>query len=210
MQVNRLNAALVVAGTVIGIWALTQLRGPADLKPARKPWIEALEAQYGEQREILFRQAKEEFLEGRPAESVRILQPYEKILDSEAKALYSLAQSQAPIAAPVQTPNVVAPPERCENNLDCWAEKHTVNAWVKCQKAVERLARYQFEWTNGFLGMKFDRYVKGVSTPTAVIWVGTSIKFQNGFGAWRAMKYGCEYEASTDTVLNVNALPLND
>ena len=32
---------------------------------------------------------------------------------------------------------------------------------------------------------------------------GAEVKFQNGFGAWKRMKYACDYDTKTETVLDV-------
>ena len=68
---------------------------------------------------------------------------------------------------------------------------HETVAWRLCSQAVEGSAKYDFEWTAGVFGARFPAREK-----LAGKWIfrGDSMKFQNGFGAWRKIKYLCEYD----------------
>ena len=40
----------------------------------------------------------------------------------------------------------------CRQDLECWGEKHSLTATVACQTLVESMAKYDYEWTDGWLG----------------------------------------------------------
>jgi Ribosomal protein L7/L12 C-terminal domain len=95
----------------------------------------------------------------------------------------------------------------CRQTLKCWGEKHTVNAAVRCRGPVERMAKNNFEWTDGFLEPKFSHYRWKDESAGEVTYIGDKIKFQNGFGAWTLYTYECDLDASGERVLAVRASP---
>jgi hypothetical protein len=95
----------------------------------------------------------------------------------------------------------------CRQDLRCWAEKHNVDATVRCQRIVERLAKNDFEWTDGFLEPKFSHYRWKNQASGIVTYIGDKIKFQNGFGAWIHHTYECDFEPGTESVVDVRAQP---
>lgn len=86
------------------------------------------------------------------------------------------------------------------------AEDNYVDAAYGCKKRIERLAQYDFEWTDGWLGAKFSHHVQG-DKPGHIIYMGDAIKLQNGFGAWQQYLYSCEFNTRTKTVVDVKAAP---
>jgi len=96
----------------------------------------------------------------------------------------------------------------CRDDLKCWGEKHALYATTRCRPAIERLAKYDFEWTDdSWLETKFSRYRRGTLDKANVTYIGDKIKFQNGFGAWQHHIYTCEYDPITDTAVNAQAAP---
>lgn len=93
----------------------------------------------------------------------------------------------------------------CKTDLQCWGDKHSIKASFACRPHVERLAKYQFEWTDGWLDSKFSRFGWKNKAKGQLTYVGDKIKFQNGFGAWQFATYTCDYDPVADTVLNVAA-----
>lgn len=70
-----------------------------------------------------------------------------------------------------------------------------------CKQALQGMARWDFEWTDGitrpvFDSMRFDE-AAGIYTLA-----GTQLKLQNGFGAWRRVRYTCDFGRASQTVLN--------
>ena len=80
-------------------------------------------------------------------------------------------------------------------------------AEVLCTGPVERLAKNNFEWTDGFLGQTFDHYRWKNQDAGEVTPLGDKIRFQNGFGAWTYYTYECDLDASGQAVLAVRASP---
>jgi len=95
----------------------------------------------------------------------------------------------------------------CRKTLRCWGEKHNANAAVRCRRPVERLAKNNFEWTDGILEPKFSRYRWKNEERGEITYIGDKIKYQNGFGAWTFYVYECDLDASGQTVLDVRASP---
>jgi hypothetical protein len=117
--------------------------------------------------------------------------------------------SPAAIAALKQGPSATSTAARadpaCRSDLRCWAEKGLVGASVRCRSNVERLAKNDFQWTDGWLEMKFSRYRWRDQASGTVTYVGDKIKLQNGFGAWQNHIYECDYDQSGERVLGVRA-----
>lgn len=119
-------------------------------------------------------------------------------------------------AIPKATPSAEATPPakpsgpsdaECRQDLRCWAERHSVSAAVLCRPYVERLAKNNFEWTDGWLDQKFSRYRWKNQQTGEVTYVGDKIKFQNGFGAWILHVYQCDLSADGKSVTDVRAVP---
>ncbi|GAB5451801.1 MAG: hypothetical protein Hals2KO_21290 [Halioglobus sp.] len=96
--------------------------------------------------------------------------------------------------------------EACRRDWKCWAEKHIVDATVACQRFIERSAKYDFEWTDGWLENKFTGYSRyagnGIYT-----YAGDSLKLQNGFGAWQRHTYMCTYDTNIKKVIAIEVSP---
>jgi len=86
----------------------------------------------------------------------------------------------------------------CRNDLRCWAEKHALGAERACRPLIESMARFDFEWTDGWLGNKLTKFRWQSRGAGSVSYWGDQIKLQNGFGAWRRMKYRCIYNPATE------------
>ena len=85
----------------------------------------------------------------------------------------------------------------CRQDLECWGEKHWLTATVACQTLVESMAKYDYEWTDGWLGSKFDKRIWRDRDAGVVSYGGNHVKFQNRFGAWQRMSYWCDYNPDT-------------
>ena len=59
-----------------------------------------------------------------------------------------------------------------------------------CERAVEGLAKWDYQWTGGWLK---DRFPVVETSGENLILAGDSIKMQNGFGAWRRVEYACMF-----------------
>ena len=75
----------------------------------------------------------------------------------------------------------------------CEQDTPHFNAWAICEEQVQRLANYDFEWTDGFFESKWNTGERCVESSQIWILQGDKIKFQNGFGAWKHVAYRCVY-----------------
>ncbi|MXY39025.1 MAG: hypothetical protein F4160_06620 [Rhodospirillaceae bacterium] len=97
--------------------------------------------------------------------------------------------------------------QKCRFDLRCWSERNLPKAAIHCRRHIEDLARYDYEWTDGFLESKFSHFRWKNMSLGIVTYLGDKIKFQNGFGAWVPHKYWCSYDATQEKVLDVHAQP---
>ncbi len=86
------------------------------------------------------------------------------------------------------------------------AKRGEVTASVYCPSRVESLGQYAHRWTDGFTGVKFT-HTRTTSNPAVVTYIGDSIEFQNGFGAWQPHVYECDLNVETKQILDVRARP---
>jgi hypothetical protein len=97
--------------------------------------------------------------------------------------------------------------KRCASELKCLGEKFDVESTVACRRLVERLAKNDFQWTDGWLEPKFSHYRWGDKARGVVTYIGDKIKFQNGFGAWTFYTYECDFDTRNKKVTDVRAQP---
>lgn len=91
----------------------------------------------------------------------------------------------------------------CGGNAVCFGQKYMARATVFCSKQVERIAKYDFKWTDSWYQAKYDRIAWKDKEKGWLIYAGDKIKFQNGFGAWGNFKYFCHYDPHRDLVLDI-------
>ncbi|GFM83320.1 hypothetical protein PSCICN_40120 [Pseudomonas cichorii] len=97
--------------------------------------------------------------------------------------------------------------EKCRLDVTCWGEKHFVAASVFCKAPIEKMAQYDFKWTDGVLEPKFTRYKWADKDRGVITYFGDKIQFQNGFGAFQNHMYSCDYNTLTEQIVKVNAHP---
>jgi hypothetical protein len=156
-----------------------------------------------------YREAQQKGLSTQSALDAEHLKEAQKAADDAAlekqKAIADAAAADR--ASDAEEAKTKSDNETCSMDLHCWGEKHAIEATFACKPLVERLAKYQFEWTDGWLDTKFTKYGWNDQNTGVVTYVGDKIKFQNGFGAWQYMTYRCDYNPNTKTVANVDAAP---
>jgi hypothetical protein len=91
----------------------------------------------------------------------------------------------------------------CRSDLECWGEKAWNVATFSCPSLIERMAKYDFEWTDGILEPKFSHYRWRDKDRGIVTVIGDKIKMQNGFGAWMHMTYECDVNPQAEAALDV-------
>jgi len=92
--------------------------------------------------------------------------------------------------------------EKNKYNATWLMNKYEISAGTKCSIKIPKLAKYDYEWTDGFLEVKFPYYKKQVSSQGVLTVLGNKIKFQNGFGAWMRMEYWCDYDTVNRVVVD--------
>jgi hypothetical protein len=95
----------------------------------------------------------------------------------------------------------------CKKDLQCWGDRHSSAASVRCDSMIEKLAKFSFEWTDRWYERKFSKFGWENMDKGTLRFLGDKIKFQNGFGAWQIMTYECVFDPTTKIVLNVRAYP---
>ena len=94
----------------------------------------------------------------------------------------------------------------CRADIKCWGEKATTKSW-RCKPIVERMAKYDFAWQDGFLEPAFSHFRWKNKTAGIITVLGDKIKMQNGFGAWQWMIYECDIDPSTGDISDVRVQP---
>jgi hypothetical protein len=95
----------------------------------------------------------------------------------------------------------------CRKDLRCWGEKALIIAGFKCAPEVERMAQYDVEWTDGFLGQKFTHFRWTDEKAGTVTTLGDKVQFGNAFGAKISMTYECEVNPATRDYSDVRVYP---
>jgi hypothetical protein len=72
-----------------------------------------------------------------------------------------------------------------------------------CKRAIEKRAKHQAEWLDGWTTPLFTKYLVDENNKQLITYIGDRVKFQNGFGAWTHMIYMCTYNATNRAVTNV-------
>ena len=93
----------------------------------------------------------------------------------------------------------------CREALNCWAEEHKIDMLLACDPIIESHAKYDFEWDvwNKYQYSSWHDKEKGI-----ISYKGDGIKFQNGFGAFQRMNYGCVYDGVNQKLLDVIVEPI--
>ncbi len=77
------------------------------------------------------------------------------------------------------------------------AHDEDLQAHIACSSALERQARWDYEWTSSTGRFApTNRRADGTQT-----YAGSALKLQNGFGAWRHVSYVCKYSHRDQSVV---------
>jgi len=124
--------------------------------------------------------------------------------DREALALADMGEDGGYARLDVRAEIARVEEERanCRESLQCWAEKHSAAATVKCTPLIGKMAKYDVEWGSMFDPMFSHMRWKDAKAGT-IVFIGDKVKFQNGFGVWIPVTYQCEYDPINETVLDI-------
>jgi hypothetical protein len=92
----------------------------------------------------------------------------------------------------------------CAGNLSCWGEQNVFAAIKACGPKIERFAEYNFKWTDGVLGDKFNRFAWLNEDNSTLIYYGNKIQFQNSLNVWQDYRYKCAFDPSNNAAYNVD------
>jgi hypothetical protein len=101
----------------------------------------------------------------------------------------------------------LAAEQRCRQDLQCLGEKHFAYATVYCANQIERLAKYDFEWTDKWHERKFSHFKWKNREMGVITYAGDKARFQNAFGAWQPHIYECDIDTKNEEVIDVRARP---
>jgi hypothetical protein len=108
---------------------------------------------------------------------------------------------EAPKSEPVPDP----PPQPVDpNNSDSLDQKYGIDASshseVEADDYLKSVTNYEYKWEDtGWLGQKFDKYVKDVPAPGVLVMVSSHVMLQNGFGAFQRVELQCAYDSQAKT-----------
>lgn len=89
-----------------------------------------------------------------------------------------------------------------DTDAQCNFDKYLVDAIVNCKPLIERSAKHEFEWTDGFAETIFSH---GRIDPAKnqFTFIGDKVKFTNGFNAKTNMTYACTMDLKTKEVVDL-------
>ncbi|CRI56750.1 hypothetical protein [Pseudomonas sp. CCOS 191] len=93
----------------------------------------------------------------------------------------------------------------CRQDLQCWADENQFDAIMACKPAVQKLAKYDYEWTDGITSPIFSRLAWSEKKSGMIIYFGDEIKFQNGLGNFVRHTYACTFDPVSKLAVNVSA-----
>lgn len=145
--------------------------------------------------------------------AVNVIEPWKDVADDQLIVSYKKAYAELEVisaaehAKRVQEAEAIEQAKRdeCRKSAACFAKGIDVEMAGPCQRAVERLAKHDFQWTDGWTEPKFSA-VKWIDQKAGVVGLlGDKIKMQNGFGAWTHMVYVCEVDVQRKAVVTAGA-----
>lgn len=128
-----------------------------------------------------------------------------KLAEEKAAAERKEADAKAAAEKAEQAKLAAAKEAACRKDLKCWGEEGWAGATTRCPDVIEKLAKWDFEWTDAWSEPKFSHYRWKDIDKGVVTYIGDKLKLQNGFGAWKHVTYTCDYDQTTQTVLDASA-----
>ena len=95
----------------------------------------------------------------------------------------------------------------CRQDIQCLGDQFSIAAGVYCKRDIEDLGKYDHQWTDGLLDMKFYAFQWKDKGSGVIRFRGDHIQFQNRFGAWVKHRYWCDYDTINDSPIRVGAEP---
>ena len=91
----------------------------------------------------------------------------------------------------------------CRSDVQCWSGKYELDALIACKPAIQKMAKYDYEWTDGITSPAFTKLAWNDKKKGTITYFGDEIKMQNGFGNFLRHRYACKYDPNGKAVLGV-------
>jgi len=78
-------------------------------------------------------------------------------------------------------------------------------AGIYCREPIERLAKYDYEWTDGWITPKFSQFRWKSASKKVITMQGDELKLQNGLGIMMNYIYYCDIDVQTEKIMGVRA-----
>lgn len=88
----------------------------------------------------------------------------------------------------------------CQKNITCLYKKNISNISLYCSYAIENRASYDHDWTSI---SRYPEYRWKDQEAGIITAFGSNLKLKNGFGAWKNVRYWCDYNTNTKSVTNI-------
>lgn len=94
--------------------------------------------------------------------------------------------------------------QQCLKDLKCSWDAASIDLAVECKLAIQSLAKWDYEWTNGWTEPAFSPAGWQDEEKGVLMAIGKSLKLQNGFGAWKHVAYLCAYDPVAKRVVDAS------
>jgi hypothetical protein len=82
-----------------------------------------------------------------------------------------------------------------------YAKNHH-NPVYECQRAIEKLAKFDFKWKDSLTNPAFVTYTWIANDSKVIEMYGDQAQAQNGFGAYKNIQYSCKFNGETGEILS--------
>ncbi|MDC9590716.1 zinc-ribbon domain-containing protein [Xenorhabdus sp. XENO-10] len=87
-------------------------------------------------------------------------------------------------------------------DTQCLFDQNWPKAAMQCKTPIQKLAKYDYEWTDGILTPMFS-HSRLDAKNNQMTFIGDKVKFTNGFNAKVPMIYDCTMDLSSKAILDV-------
>lgn len=123
---------------------------------------------------------------------------------AERAAREAAAAEEARLAEVAAAEAAAREAEECRADFTCWGRDRRIEAEIQCKRPIERQARYDHEWTDGWTEPMFSRFRWKDEEAGVMTYYGDRLRLQNGFGAWANVVYSCDFDTERNVALSVS------
>ncbi|OXS14895.1 hypothetical protein CGX12_11790 [Zobellella denitrificans] len=97
--------------------------------------------------------------------------------------------------------------EQCSlNDSQCLFTQHNLKATIDCKPLIQRLAKYDYKWSDGMLTPTFSHFRHDAAANT-MTYIGDQIRMVNGLGNEIRHTYECVYDMGAQKIVDFSAKP---